>query len=45
MRIAQQLDALDEHKRSLADVYQQKIAALAELKQSLLAKAFAGELT
>jgi type I restriction enzyme S subunit len=31
--------------RSLESIYQQKLTALAELKQSLLQKAFAGELT
>jgi restriction endonuclease S subunit len=43
--IAEQLDALSTETQRLAALYQQKLAALAELKQSILQKAFAGELT
>jgi type I restriction enzyme S subunit len=34
----------EEHQR-LESIYQQKLTALTELKQSLLQKAFSGELT
>ena len=39
------LDDLSTETQRLETIYQQKLAALAELKQSLLQKAFAGELT
>jgi type I restriction enzyme, S subunit len=42
--IAAQLDALSAETQHLADIYEQKLAALEELKKSLLHKAFAGEL-
>jgi type I restriction enzyme S subunit len=42
--IVQKLDALSAETRRLEAVYQRKLAALAELKQSLLQRAFAGEL-
>ncbi len=43
-QIVDQLDALDSEIQSLESIYQQKIAALDELKQSLLHQAFSGEL-
>lgn len=43
--IVQTLDALVVQTNSLEAIYQKKRAALTELKQSLLQKAFAGELT
>lgn len=39
------LDELSENVQKLLDNYQQKLTALNELKQSILAKAFRGELT
>ena len=42
--IVQKLDALAAKTRRLEAVYQRKLDALAELKQSLLQRAFAGEL-
>jgi len=42
--IVQKLDALAAETRRLEAVYQRKLDALAELKQSLLLRAFAGEL-
>jgi len=42
--IVQKLDALASETRRLEAVYQRKLDALAELKQSLLQRAFAGEL-
>ncbi|MCB9989326.1 MAG: restriction endonuclease subunit S [Rhodospirillales bacterium] len=39
------LDEISAESRRLEAIYQQKLAALAELRQSLLQKAFAGELT
>ena len=42
--IVQELDALSAETRRLESVYQRKLAALAELKQSLLQRAFAGEI-
>ncbi|MGB0143576.1 MAG: restriction endonuclease subunit S [Akkermansiaceae bacterium] len=42
--IVQKLDALATEIRRLEAVYQRKLDALAELKQSLLQRAFAGEL-
>jgi len=43
--IAEKIDALQEETQRLESIYKQKLAALAELKQSILQKAFAGELT
>jgi restriction endonuclease S subunit len=43
--IVDRLDAFSAHVQSLQLVYQKKLTALSELKQSLLQKAFAGELT
>jgi type I restriction enzyme S subunit len=43
-RIVAQLDALSAETKRLEVLYQQKLELLAELKQSLLQKAFAGEL-
>lgn len=42
--IVARLDALSSETQQLESIYKQKIAALDELKQSLLQKAFAGEL-
>jgi type I restriction enzyme, S subunit len=42
--IAQQLDALHEETQRLASLYQRKLAALDELKKSLLHQAFSGQL-
>lgn len=44
-KIVGQLDELKKEIHRVASVYQQKLTALAELKQSLLQKAFSGELT
>jgi type I restriction enzyme S subunit len=43
-RIADQLDAIHAVTRRLESIYQQKLAALDELKKSLLHQAFAGQL-
>jgi type I restriction enzyme S subunit len=43
-RIAAQLDAFFAETQRLASIYQQKLAALDELKKSLLHQAFSGEL-
>ncbi|MGH1467075.1 MAG: restriction endonuclease subunit S [Cognatishimia sp.] len=43
--ITENLDRLSEETQRLEALYQQKLDALEELKQSLLQKAFAGELT
>jgi type I restriction enzyme S subunit len=43
-RIADNLDCLRDETDRLASIYQQKIAALDELKKSLLHQAFSGEL-
>ena len=43
--IVAKLDDLSERVVAFEAVYDSKLAALAELKQSLLQKAFAGELT
>jgi type I restriction enzyme S subunit len=40
-----QLDALSAEAEHLEANYQQKLDSLAELKQAILQKAFAGELT
>ena len=42
--IVAKLDALSEETKRLEAIYQRKLDALAELKQSLLQRAFAGEL-
>ncbi len=42
--IVSKLNALSEETQNLESIYRQKIAALDELKKSLLQKAFAGEL-
>jgi type I restriction enzyme S subunit len=42
--IITQLDALAAEIQNLARLYEQKLAALAELKKSLLHQAFSGEL-
>jgi type I restriction enzyme S subunit len=44
-RIVAKLDQLKNQTQALTAVYQQKLAALQELKQSLLHKAFTGELS
>ncbi len=44
-KIVRKLYDLDEKATELESIYQQKLTALAELKQSLLQKAFSGELT
>jgi len=43
-RIAAKLDDLDPETQRLAYIYERKLAALAELKKSLLHQAFTGEL-
>ncbi|MCF7951671.1 MAG: restriction endonuclease subunit S [Spirochaetaceae bacterium] len=43
-RIVAELDALNAETKQLESIYQQKIAALDELKKSILKKAFEGEL-
>jgi type I restriction enzyme S subunit len=43
--LVEQIDALIDEAQHLESIYQQKLVALAELKQSLLQKAFSGELT
>lgn len=45
VKIVSTIDALTDETQRLESIYQQKLAALAELKQSILQKAFAGELT
>lgn len=44
-RIVDQLEAMDTETTRLASIYQQKLAALDELKKSLLQQAFTGQLT
>ena len=44
MRIVSELENLDVDSKKLKSLYTQKLAFLDELKQSLLQKAFAGEL-
>jgi type I restriction enzyme S subunit len=44
-QIVTKFDELLSETQRLETIYQQKLAALAELKQSILQKAFAGELT
>ena len=43
--IVQKLDALLAKTKILGNIYQRKLTALTELQQSLLQKAFSGELT
>jgi type I restriction enzyme S subunit len=43
-QIATQLDALAAETQRLTRIYEQKLAALAALKKSLLHQAFSGEL-
>lgn len=43
--ISKRLDAADQHSNELLEIYSAKLAAIDELKQSILQKAFAGELT
>ncbi|MEN6623299.1 MAG: restriction endonuclease subunit S, partial [Smithella sp.] len=43
--IVAKLDALSAETKRLEAIYQQKLAALDELKKSVLQKAFNGELT
>ncbi len=43
-QIVKKLDALSTETRRLEALYQRKLDALAELKQSLLQRAFAGNL-
>ena len=43
-QIAQELDNLTENLNTLENIYQKKLEALTELKQSLLKKAFEGEI-
>lgn len=43
--IVQDIEALRSEVKNIESIYLQKLAALAELKQSLLQKAFSGELT
>ncbi len=45
IEIVEHLDALEAQTASLADGHSQKLALLTELKQSLLHKAFSGQLT
>jgi type I restriction enzyme S subunit len=42
--IVVQLDSLADHTQQLESLYQQKLAALDELKKSLLHQAFSGQL-
>jgi len=43
--ITESIEELSKETQRLESIYQQKLTALAELKQSLLQKAFSGELT
>jgi type I restriction enzyme, S subunit len=43
-KIVTTLDCLNRHTRRLESIYQQKLAALEELKKSLLHQAFTGQL-
>jgi len=45
VRLASKLDAISVEAGSLGTIYQHKLASLAALKQSILHKAFTGELT
>jgi type I restriction enzyme S subunit len=44
-RIVSKLDEIKEYSQKLEEIYQRKIEALGELKQSILQKAFSGQLT
>ena len=44
-KIVRKLDSLSKDTQHLESIYQQKLRSLTELKQSILQKAFAGELT
>ena len=44
-KLIKKIDALQNETQHLETIYQKKLAALAELKQSILQKAFTGELT
>ncbi|MCD6526862.1 MAG: restriction endonuclease subunit S [Desulfuromonas sp.] len=44
-KLVEKIGALSDEAQHLESVYQQKLNALAELRQSILQKAFAGELT
>lgn len=44
-RLVEQLDAIEAESKQLESIYQQKLTALNELKQSLLQQAFSGRLT
>jgi type I restriction enzyme S subunit len=44
-QVADKLNALHAETQRLEAIYQQKLAALNELKQSILQKAFSGKLT
>ena len=44
MELSVQLDAIHEESQRLEYLYQRKLAALDELKQSLLHQAFSGQL-
>ena len=43
--IVERIDVLASDSKRLESIYQKKLTSLAELKQSLLQKAFSGELT
>lgn len=43
--VVKKLDSMSENTKESVKIYEQKLTALAELKQSLLQKAFSGELT
>jgi type I restriction enzyme, S subunit len=43
--VAEQIRKIEEQTQSLEAIYQQKLDSLADLKQAILQKAFAGELT
>ncbi len=45
LEIVESIDEMSETSKKLEFIYQQKLSALAELKQSILQKAFTGELT
>jgi type I restriction enzyme S subunit len=44
-RAVKQLDALSKQMERLREIYETRIAAISDLKQSILRKAFSGELT
>jgi len=44
-KVVKKLEDISSETQRLESIYQQKLSALAELKQSILQKAFAGELT